>query len=95
MATGNSGGYEEGQIPLAVAEPVQGGPSTLVCPTKDDSTMWNSTGEQLCVVCQFFPLSRALLPCRYDSNVEKSEFNIKHIVFFPDIHVFVQVVLIN
>lgn len=22
-------------------------------------------GEQLCVVCQFFPLSRALLPCRH------------------------------
>ncbi|XP_044264197.1 cell growth regulator with RING finger domain protein 1-like [Tribolium madens] len=69
LATGNPGGYEEGQIPLAVAEPVEGGPGplgrTLVCPTSDDSALWNSSGEQLCVVCQYFPLSRALLPCRH------------------------------
>ncbi|RZB39231.1 cell growth regulator with RING finger domain protein 1-like, partial [Asbolus verrucosus] len=69
LATGNPGGYEEGQIPLAVAEPVEGGPGplgrTLVCPTSDDSALWNTSGEQLCVVCQYFPLSRALLPCRH------------------------------
>ncbi|CAH1981179.1 unnamed protein product, partial [Acanthoscelides obtectus] len=69
LATGNPGGYEEGQIPLAVAEPVEGGPSsvepTLVCRTNEDSTFWNTSGEQLCVVCQYFPLSRALLPCRH------------------------------
>ncbi|XP_057660989.1 cell growth regulator with RING finger domain protein 1-like [Diorhabda carinulata] len=69
LATGNPGGYEEGQIPFAVAEPVEGGPDsmeqTLVCPTNEDPTLWNSTGEQLCVVCQYFPLSRALLPCRH------------------------------
>lgn len=68
LATGNPGGYEEGQIPLAVAEPVEGGPGTLgrtlVC-GNEDSALWNSSGEQLCVVCQFFPLSRALLPCRH------------------------------
>lgn len=54
---------------MALAEPVEGGPGpigrTLVCPSNEDSTaMWNATGEQLCVVCQYFPLSRALLPCR-------------------------------
>ncbi|XP_074037133.1 cell growth regulator with RING finger domain protein 1 isoform X2 [Leptinotarsa decemlineata] len=69
LATGNPGSYEEGEIPLAVAEPVEGGPGpmghTLVCPTNEDSTIWNSSGEQLCVVCQSFPLSRALLPCRH------------------------------
>ncbi|VEN43385.1 unnamed protein product [Callosobruchus maculatus] len=69
LATGNPGGYEEGQISLAVAEPVEGGPNsvepTLVCRTNEDSTLWNTSGEQLCVVCQYFPLSRALLPCRH------------------------------
>lgn len=67
LATGNPGGYEEASIPLAVAEPF-GGPNaeapTLVCDTSEDATLWNSSGEQLCVVCQYFPLSRALLPCR-------------------------------
>lgn len=69
MATGNPGSYEESQIPVAVAEPVEGGPGpigrTLVCPSTDDAgAIWNTAGEQLCVVCQYFPLSRALLPCR-------------------------------
>ncbi|XP_050294189.1 cell growth regulator with RING finger domain protein 1-like [Anthonomus grandis grandis] len=68
LATGNSDNYET-QIPLAVAEPVEGGPSSVgsFCPPNntDDSTFWNSSGEQLCVVCQTFPLSRALLPCRH------------------------------
>lgn len=65
LATGNSGNYET-QIPLAVAEPVEGGPSSVgsFCSSNEDSTFWNSSGEQLCVVCQTYPLSRALLPCR-------------------------------
>ncbi|KRT83469.1 hypothetical protein AMK59_4618 [Oryctes borbonicus] len=67
LATGNPLGYDEsGHIPLALAEPVQGGPGrTLVCPSGGDTGMWNVSGEQLCVVCQYFPLSRALLPCRH------------------------------
>lgn len=65
LATGNPGSYEEGQIPFTLAEPMEGSPGqTLMCPTSKDATMWNSSGEQLCVVCQYFPLSRALLPCR-------------------------------
>ncbi|KAL1501667.1 hypothetical protein ABEB36_006957 [Hypothenemus hampei] len=66
LATGNSGNYET-QIPLAVAEPVEGGPSSVgsFCTNNEDSTFWNSSGEQLCVVCQTYPLSRALLPCRH------------------------------
>lgn len=60
-----------------MAEPVEGGPGsvgrTLVCPTGDDSALWNTSGEQLCVVCQSFPLSRALLPCRL-------------VICFTDIH---------
>ncbi|KAF2904283.1 hypothetical protein ILUMI_01886, partial [Ignelater luminosus] len=70
LATGNPGGYEDGQIPLAVAEPIEESESvsnnirhTLLCRSNEDS-MWNSGGEQICVVCQSFPLSRALLPCR-------------------------------
>ncbi|XP_025833459.1 cell growth regulator with RING finger domain protein 1 isoform X2 [Agrilus planipennis] len=70
LATGNPGNYEDSQIPLAVAEPVGGGHPdamgrTLLCPTRDDTAIWNTSGEQLCVVCQYFPLSRALLPCRH------------------------------
>lgn len=71
LATGNPcGGYEDHEpaaMSLALAEPVDSGNSntnarTLLC--DDDNTVWNSAGEQLCVVCQYFPLSRALLPCR-------------------------------
>ncbi|XP_017784171.1 PREDICTED: cell growth regulator with RING finger domain protein 1-like isoform X1 [Nicrophorus vespilloides] len=69
LATGNPGNYDEdNHIPLALAEPVNGDATmgqTIVCPTSDDSAIWNSSGEQLCVVCQYFPLSRALLPCRH------------------------------
>lgn len=66
LATGNPNSYEESRIPLAVAEPLEGGPEPIgrTLLTSDDSTLWNSSGEQLCVVCQYFPLSRALLPCR-------------------------------
>lgn len=69
LATGNPGGYEDGQIPLAVAEPINSDSNgirhTLLCPSNEDTAVWNSGGEQLCVVCQYFPLSRALLPCRH------------------------------
>jgi len=68
LATGNSATYEDNQIPLTVAEPVDnvGGNCrpAMVCPSGDESA-WNMAGEQLCVVCQYFPLSRALLPCRH------------------------------
>ncbi|XP_065167562.1 cell growth regulator with RING finger domain protein 1-like isoform X2 [Atheta coriaria] len=70
LATGNPGGYDDdAHIPLTLAEPVGGGGlgQAMVCPSGDESGggMWNTSGEQLCVVCQFFPLSRALLPCRH------------------------------
>ncbi|XP_067216320.1 cell growth regulator with RING finger domain protein 1-like isoform X2 [Linepithema humile] len=32
---------------------------------QENGSLWNTAGEQLCVVCQYFPLSRALLPCRH------------------------------
>lgn len=32
---------------------------------RDDVSVWAVAGEQLCVVCQYYPLSRALLPCRH------------------------------
>ncbi|KAG5314001.1 PREDICTED: cell growth regulator with RING finger domain protein 1-like [Acromyrmex echinatior] len=32
---------------------------------QEGGSLWNTAGEQLCVVCQYFPLSRALLPCRH------------------------------
>lgn len=32
---------------------------------KEDLSVWAVAGEQLCVVCQYYPLSRALLPCRH------------------------------
>ncbi|XP_044728762.1 cell growth regulator with RING finger domain protein 1-like isoform X1 [Chrysoperla carnea] len=36
-----------------------------VTTNNSSNTVWNAAGEQLCVVCQYFPLSRALLPCRH------------------------------
>lgn len=77
LATGNSTNYEEGDLSsglgpaLALAEPCNnnGGASrgALVASGAGDAegSLWNSAGEQLCVVCQYFPLSRALLPCRH------------------------------
>ncbi|XP_068085986.1 cell growth regulator with RING finger domain protein 1 isoform X2 [Anabrus simplex] len=52
LATGNPLGYEED-------------PSMVCSPDGSDSSVWASASEQLCVVCQYFPLSRALLPCRH------------------------------
>lgn len=55
---------------LALAEPCPNNGSNsrdaLVAGAGDnEGSLWNSAGEQLCVVCQYFPLSRALLPCRH------------------------------
>ncbi|XP_055614874.1 uncharacterized protein LOC129761184 [Toxorhynchites rutilus septentrionalis] len=50
---------------LSMAEPVACSDSTrpLLC---TDSILQDCTGiEQLCVVCHYLPLSRALLPCRH------------------------------
>ncbi|XP_012269465.1 cell growth regulator with RING finger domain protein 1-like isoform X3 [Athalia rosae] len=78
LATGNSTSYDDdvsstGLGPaLALAEPCNNtpgsGPGALVASGPGDpseGSLWNSAGEQLCVVCQYFPLSRALLPCRH------------------------------
>ncbi|GLH03435.1 Death-associated inhibitor of apoptosis 1 [Gryllus bimaculatus] len=54
LATGNPLSYED--------EPT----APLVCPQEEEErSVWTTAGEQLCVVCQYFPLSRALLPCRH------------------------------
>ncbi|KAK7794923.1 hypothetical protein R5R35_005895 [Gryllus longicercus] len=54
LATGNPLSYED--------EPT----ASLVCPQEEEErSVWTTAGEQLCVVCQYFPLSRALLPCRH------------------------------
>lgn len=50
LATGNPLSYEDEERTLLLDE---------------SCSMWNTAGEQLCVVCQYFPLSRALLPCRH------------------------------
>lgn len=78
LATGNSTNYDEGDVSsglgpaLALAEPCNnnggGTRGALVASGAGDNesgSLWNSAGEQLCVVCQYFPLSRALLPCRH------------------------------
>lgn len=55
LATGNAvGSYDSSEMSVALAEPMN-----------DSVLLENATNEQLCVVCQFFPLSRALLPCRH------------------------------
>lgn len=78
LATGNPLTYEdEPSMSLGIQENCstsenarmrRGGPTTLLCTTtsdEDSGSVWNAAGEQLCVVCQYFPLSRALLPCRH------------------------------
>ncbi|XP_011498783.1 PREDICTED: cell growth regulator with RING finger domain protein 1-like isoform X2 [Ceratosolen solmsi marchali] len=77
LATGNSTNYDEMGVSsglgpaLALAEPCPnngaGSRDALVAsgPGDTEGSLWNSAGEQLCVVCQYFPLSRALLPCRH------------------------------
>lgn len=64
------------QLYLAVGNNLNGDETTTtgtnahtnsVAPTydKEDVSVWAVAGEQLCVVCQYYPLSRALLPCRH------------------------------
>jgi hypothetical protein len=50
---------------LSLAEPVAcaGSSSPLLC--SDAILREGQQSEQLCVVCHYFPLSRALLPCRH------------------------------
>lgn len=50
---------------LSLAEPVAcaGSSSPLLC--SDAIPRDGQQSEQLCVVCHYFPLSRALLPCRH------------------------------
>lgn len=50
---------------LSLAEPVAcaGSSSPLLC--SDAIPREGQQSEQLCVVCHYFPLSRALLPCRH------------------------------
>lgn len=50
---------------LSLAEPVAcaGSSSPLLC--SDTILRDGQQSEQLCVVCHYFPLSRALLPCRH------------------------------
>jgi hypothetical protein len=50
---------------LSLAEPVAcaGSSAPLLC--SDAIPREGQQSEQLCVVCHFFPLSRALLPCRH------------------------------
>uniref|UniRef100_A0A182UQ65 RING-type domain-containing protein n=1 Tax=Anopheles merus TaxID=30066 RepID=A0A182UQ65_ANOME len=50
---------------LSLAEPVAcaGNNEPLLC--SDSAPRDCPVGEQLCVVCHYFPLSRALLPCRH------------------------------
>lgn len=55
---------------LSLAEPVAcaGSSGPLLCSDailRDGSTSQQQQQEQLCVVCHYFPLSRALLPCRH------------------------------
>ncbi|GLV40218.1 Mahogunin ring finger 1 [Carabus blaptoides fortunei] len=80
LATGNSGNYDDEsatEVSLTLAEPIGEDGATdgqaLLCEndtsaTDDDGdsgSVWKHASEQLCVVCQYFPLSRALLPCRH------------------------------
>lgn len=66
MATGDatsSDDQHQRQSSLSIAEPV-------ACAVDSNGTLLCCDGpqfklEQLCVVCQYFPLSRALLPCRH------------------------------
>lgn len=56
LATGNPLTYDD-------EHPAQS--PAVVCTEDEVGSVWQSAGEQLCVVCQHFPLSRALLPCRH------------------------------
>lgn len=67
-AGGGSGSGASSGVPtgtLSLAEPVAcaGNNEPLLC--SDSAPRDCPVGEQLCVVCHYFPLSRALLPCRH------------------------------
>lgn len=53
------------QLYLAAGNNITSEETTSNVCDKDDVSVWAVAGEQLCVVCQYFPLSRALLPCRH------------------------------
>lgn len=59
---------------LSLAEPVAcaGSSSPLLC--TDASPRDGQQPEQVCVVCHYFPLSRALLPCESTILISKSSF---------------------
>lgn len=77
LATGNPLTYDDEQAARAtVAEcetkPIPSGDASPLPIVSSNSSAWSSPSspvhavvEQLCVVCQYFPLSRALLPCRH------------------------------
>lgn len=77
MANGNPINYDESGVSsglgpgLAIAEPCNtedknARRNALVASADNgEGSLWNSIGEELCVVCQYFPLSRALMPCRH------------------------------
>ncbi|XP_046402432.1 cell growth regulator with RING finger domain protein 1-like isoform X1 [Ischnura elegans] len=80
LATGNPLTYDDEQAAKLSAEceamtVPPGSESTLSVspqPISNSNSSWSSPSspvhavvEQLCVVCQYFPLSRALLPCRH------------------------------
>jgi hypothetical protein len=61
----NEGGSSSTASSLSLAEPVAcaGSSAPLLC--SDAILREGQQSEQLCVVCHYFPLSRALLPCRH------------------------------
>lgn len=61
---------------LSLAEPVAcaGSSSPLLC--TDASPRDGQQSEQVCVVCHYFPLSRALLPCKSHDNLILQNLNI-------------------
>lgn len=60
MATGDTVSNEDQHSSLSMAEPV-------ACTDSNERLLCcdGPQTEQLCVVCHYFPLSRALLPCRH------------------------------
>jgi hypothetical protein len=66
LATGNPLSYDDEPPSVfceAADEAVDKDENSLTPPTAWGPT--STSNEQLCVVCQYFPLSRALLPCRH------------------------------
>lgn len=81
-----SGSSSMGSAPggsLSLAEPVAcaGSSAPLLC--SDAAPRDCQQSEQLCVVCHYFPLSRALLPCRHTCicAICFCKYNFVHIIF--------------